>query len=51
LEQGEDIDYSGASGNIDFSETGSPDTGTYSINEYGANNKYKQIDSVSGVIN
>ena len=51
LEQGEDIDYSGASGNIDFNDTGSPDTGTYSINEYEANNKYKQIDSVSGVIN
>jgi ABC-type branched-subunit amino acid transport system substrate-binding protein len=50
LEAGEDIDYEGASGPCDLNETGSPNKATIGIQEYGKNNKYTQIDSVSGVL-
>ena len=50
LEDGEDIDYEGASGPTDMNDTGSPASGTIGINEYGKDNKYKQIDQVSGVV-
>jgi ABC-type branched-subunit amino acid transport system substrate-binding protein len=50
LEAGEDIDYEGASGPCDLNDTGSPNKATIGIQEYGKNNKYKQIDSVSGVL-
>lgn len=50
LEDGEDIDYQGASGPTDMTDTGSLIAGTYGIQEFGPNNKYKQIDSVSGVV-
>ncbi|HSE54262.1 MAG TPA: ABC transporter substrate-binding protein [Nocardioidaceae bacterium] len=51
LEKGEDIDYNGVSGPVDMNDTGSPNKATIGIQEYGNNNKYKQVDSVSGVIN
>ncbi|HSJ21465.1 MAG TPA: ABC transporter substrate-binding protein [Nocardioidaceae bacterium] len=51
LEAGEDIDYDGVSGPCDLNDTGSPNKATIGIQEYGQNNKYTQIDSVSGVIN
>jgi ABC-type branched-subunit amino acid transport system substrate-binding protein len=50
LEAGEEIDYEGASGPCDLNDTGSPNKATIGIQEYGKNNKYKQIDSVSGVL-
>jgi len=49
LEEGEDIDYEGASGPTDMNDTGSPASGTIGINEY-TGNKYKQVDSVSGLV-
>ena len=49
LEDGEDIDYNGVSGPSDFNDTGSPNKATIGIQEY-TGNKYKQIDSVSGVL-
>ena len=49
LEDGEDIDYNGASGPCDFNDTGSPNAATIGIQEY-TGNKYEQIDSVSGVL-
>ena len=49
LEDGEDIDYNGASGPCDMNDTGSPNKATIGIQEY-TGNKYKQIDSVSGVL-
>jgi branched-chain amino acid transport system substrate-binding protein len=49
LEDGEDIDYEGASGPTDMNDTGSPASGTIGINEY-TGNKYKQVDSVSGLV-
>ncbi len=51
LEDGEDIDYQGASGPTDMNDTGSPAAGTIGINVYEKGNTYKQVDSVSGVIN
>ena len=50
LEDGEDIDYEGASGPTDMNDTGSPASGTIGINEYVKGNKYKQIDQVSGIV-
>ncbi|HEX4902637.1 MAG TPA: ABC transporter substrate-binding protein [Acidimicrobiales bacterium] len=51
LADGEDIDYEGVSGPTDMNDTGSPATGTIGIQLYGADNKYKQVDAVSGVVN
>ena len=51
LEQGEDIDYEGASGPTDMNDTGSPASGTIGIQLYAKDNKYKQVDAVSGVVN
>jgi hypothetical protein len=50
LEDGEDIDYEGASGPTDMNDTGSPASGTIGVNEY-KGNTYKQTDTVSGVVN
>ncbi len=49
LKDGEDIDYDGVSGPSDMNDTGSPNKATIGIQEY-TGNKYKQIDSVSGVL-
>ncbi len=51
LEDGEDIDYEGASGPTDMNDTGSPASGTIGINEYSKGNTYKETDTVSGVVN
>jgi ABC-type branched-subunit amino acid transport system substrate-binding protein len=50
LEDGEDIDYEGASGPTDMNDTGSPASGTIGINEYAKGNTFEQVDSVSGVV-
>jgi ABC-type branched-subunit amino acid transport system substrate-binding protein len=50
LKNGEDINYEGVSGPVDLNDTGSVSKATIGIQQYGANNKYTQIDSVSGVI-
>jgi branched-chain amino acid transport system substrate-binding protein len=49
LEEGEDIDYEGASGPTDMNDTGSPASGTIGINEY-TGNKYEQVETVSGLV-
>ncbi len=49
LEDGEDIDYEGASGPTDMNDTGSPASGTIGINLY-KGNKYEQVDKVSGLV-
>ncbi len=51
LEDGEDIDYEGASGPTDMNDTGSPASGTIGVNEYSKGNTFEQVDSVSGVVN
>ncbi len=50
LEDGEDIDYQGASGPTDMNDSGSPNSGTIGIQEYKKGNTYEQVDTVSGVI-
>lgn len=40
LEDGEDIDYDGASGPLDFVDAGEPGAGTYDVYEFGADGKY-----------
>ncbi len=49
LEDGEDIDYEGASGPTDMNDTGSPASGTIGINLYDGND-YEQVDTVSGLV-
>ncbi len=49
LEDGEDIDYEGASGPTDMNDTGSPASGTIGINVYDGNT-YEQVDTVSGLV-
>jgi branched-chain amino acid transport system substrate-binding protein len=50
LQSGEDIDYDGVSGPVDMNSTGSPDKATIGIQLYGQDNTFKQIKTVSGVI-
>ncbi len=50
LEQGEDIDYEGVSGPINFNGTGSPSAATIGIFEYAANNNYENVDYIEGDI-
>jgi ABC-type branched-subunit amino acid transport system substrate-binding protein len=49
LEDGEDIDYEGASGPTDMNDSGSPAAGTIGINLYDGNN-FEQVDQVSGLV-
>jgi branched-chain amino acid transport system substrate-binding protein len=50
LEKGEDIDYDGVSGPCDLGETGSPTKATIGIFQYTADNSYKNVKFVTGVI-
>jgi ABC-type branched-subunit amino acid transport system substrate-binding protein len=50
IQDGEDVDYEGASGPTDLNETGSPNKATIGIQKYKKGNTYEQIDSVSGVL-
>lgn len=45
LEQGEDIDYDGASGAVDFIEEGEPETGMYEVWEIDAEGRVSTISS------
>ena len=50
LESGEDIDYQGVSGPCDLGDTGSPTKATIGIFDYEADNTYKNLKYVTGVI-
>jgi branched-chain amino acid transport system substrate-binding protein len=50
LKKGEDIDYQGVSGPTDMGPTGSPTKATIGIFQYDANNQYKNLKYVTGVI-
>jgi len=50
LEKGEDIDYDGVSGAIEFNDTGSPTSATIGIFEYGPDNTYSNLSYVDGQI-
>jgi branched-chain amino acid transport system substrate-binding protein len=48
LAAGEDIDYDGASGPVEFSDKGDPTEATIGIYQYGKDNKYKNLDYRAG---
>jgi branched-chain amino acid transport system substrate-binding protein len=50
LDQGKDIDYDGVSGPIEFNDVGDPATATIGIYQYGADNKYKNVNYLTGNI-
>ena len=50
LEAGEDIDYDGVSGPIEFDDVGDPTEATIGIYQYGADNTYTNIAYQAGVI-
>jgi ABC-type branched-subunit amino acid transport system substrate-binding protein len=50
LENGDDIDYQGVSGPIDFNDTGSPSAATIGLFQFENNNTYSNIDYVTGEI-
>ncbi|MDX1469540.1 MAG: ABC transporter substrate-binding protein [Acidimicrobiia bacterium] len=47
LQAGEDIDYDGASGPLDFVDAGEPGAGTYDLVLYGADGSYSAQETVS----
>ena len=50
LADGKDIDYDGVSGPVDLGENGSPTKATIGLFEYGADNTYKPVKYIPGVI-
>ncbi|HEU0214560.1 MAG TPA: ABC transporter substrate-binding protein [Jiangellaceae bacterium] len=48
LEDGEDIDYDGASGPIEFSDVGDPTQATIGIYQYGPDNTYTNVEYREG---
>ncbi len=50
LEEGEDIDYDGVSGKIEFDENGDPTSASIGIYEYGDDNTFSPVDFVEGNI-
>ena len=50
LDEGQDIDYDGVSGPIEFNSTGSPSSATIGIFEYADDNTYAPQDYVTGEI-
>ncbi len=47
LQAGEDIDYDGASGPLDFVDAGEPGAGTYDLVTYGEDGTYSADETVS----
>jgi len=50
LADGEDIDYDGASGPIEFNDTGSPSAATIGIYKYDGENNYAPVEFIEGQI-
>jgi len=50
LEAGEDIDFDGLSGPVEFSDVGDPTQATIGIYQYGPDNTYTSLEYVSGEI-
>jgi ABC-type branched-subunit amino acid transport system substrate-binding protein len=48
LEDGEDIDYDGVSGPVEFSDVGDPTQATIGIYQYGPDNTYTNVDYFEG---
>ncbi len=50
LEDGEDIDYNGVSGPVEFNDAGDPSQASVGIYEYGADNRYAFVEAKEGQI-
>jgi ABC-type branched-subunit amino acid transport system substrate-binding protein len=50
LKAGKDIDYDGVSGPVEFSDQGDPSEATIGIYQYGKDNKYKNVNYLSGKV-
>jgi branched-chain amino acid transport system substrate-binding protein len=50
LEDGEDIDYNGVSGPVEFNDAGDPSQASVGIYEYGADNRYTFLEAKEGQI-
>ena len=50
LADGEDIDYDGVSGPVEFSDAGDPTQATIGIYQYGPDNTYTNVDYFEGQI-
>jgi ABC-type branched-subunit amino acid transport system substrate-binding protein len=50
LEQGEDIDYDGASGSVDFVDEGEPETGTYEVWQINAEGEVETVTTTESTI-
>ena len=50
LDAGEDIDYDGVSGPIEFSEAGDPSVATIGIYQYQADNTYEFVEGLEGEV-
>ena len=50
IEAGEDIDYDGFSGPIEFDENGDPTEATIGVYEYGEDNNYANVDYLAGTL-
>ncbi len=50
LDDGKDIDYDGVSGPVEFNDVGDPAVATIGIYQYGADNKYTNLDYKTGDI-
>ena len=50
IENGEDIDYDGISGPIEFTDDGDPGSAQIGIFEYNADNAYERIKTVEGTM-
>ena len=50
LDAGNDIDYMGVTGGVDFNEYGDLLEGTISINEYSSNTEFSEIGSVTSIV-
>ncbi|MGA7687835.1 MAG: ABC transporter substrate-binding protein [Jiangellales bacterium] len=48
LEEGEDIDYDGVSGKVEFDENGDPTSASIGIYEYGDDNTFTPVDFIEG---
>jgi ABC-type branched-subunit amino acid transport system substrate-binding protein len=47
IEQGEDIDYDGVSGPLDFTDAGEPSTGTYDVKRFDASGELVTEDTIT----
>ncbi|HUG83185.1 MAG TPA: ABC transporter substrate-binding protein [Euzebya sp.] len=50
LDAGEDIDYDGPSGPMDFTDAGEPSQGTYALSEFQEDGTLEQIDTITSTL-